>query len=142
MKLAFWRPEYETGFKPVDEQHKHLFDIINRLHNAMSEGHGNDVLKETLDELIQYTVEHFSMEEKLMREYEYPGYEEHKGVHDQLTKQVKDIAQKFENGERFVTVELSHFLTKWLIHHIKGQDQKMIRFFRENHVFDKEGTLV
>lgn len=138
MKIAFWRPEYKTGFSKVDEQHQHLFDIINRLHQSMSEGHGKDVIKDTLDEMIAYTVEHFTMEEALMREQGYPAYEEHKKVHDNLTKELKEIAEKFANGDRFVTLELSHFLTKWLIHHIKGQDQKMIKFFREQNVLEPQ----
>ena len=142
MKIAFWRPEYETGFSTVDEQHQHLFDIINRLHQAMSQGHGKDVIKETLDEMIEYTVEHFAMEEKLMREQEYPSYQEHKKIHDKLTGEVKEIADKFAEGDRFVTIELSHFLTRWLIHHIKGQDQKMIRFFREKKALGKEMSPV
>ncbi|MDR9402468.1 MAG: bacteriohemerythrin [Halothece sp. Uz-M2-17] len=142
MKIAFWRTEYQTGFDHVDQQHQHLFDIINRLHEAMSSGHGKGIIKETLDEMVDYTVEHFANEEKLMLEYDYPNYKEHKKIHDSLTKQVKEIAEKFANGDRFVTIELSHFLTQWLIHHIKGQDQKMIRFFREQNVLGQEMSPV
>lgn len=142
MKIAFWRSEYETGFSQVDEQHQHLFDIINRLHEAMSQGQGRDVIKETLEEMIDYTVEHFAMEEKLMLETNYPLYQEHKKIHDKLTQEVKEIAEKFTDGDRFVTIELSHFLTKWLIHHIKGQDQKMIRFFREKNFLNQEVSKV
>ncbi|AFZ44459.1 hemerythrin-like metal-binding protein [Halothece sp. PCC 7418] len=142
MKIAFWRAEYETGFSTVDEQHQHLFDIINRLHEAMSKGHGKDIIKETLDEMLDYTVEHFANEEKLMLHYDYPNYKEHKKIHDSLTQQVREISEKFANGDRFVTIELSHFLTQWLIHHIKGQDQKMIRFFREKNVLEPEMSAV
>lgn len=142
MKIAFWRPEYETGFNTVDHQHQHLFDVINRLHQAMSEGHGKEVIQETLAEMIDYTVDHFATEEKLMVEYNYPLYQDHKKIHDRLTRQVKEIADKFANGDRFVTIELSHFLTQWLIHHIKGQDQKMIRFLQEQKVSEAETTSV
>ena len=132
MKIAFWRSEYETGFSPVDQQHQHLFEIINRLHEAMLTGHGRGVLEETLDEMIHYTIEHFATEEKLMLQTNYPFYAEHKEIHDQLTQEVKEIGEKVANHEHLVTVELSHFLTQWLIHHIRGQDLKMIRFYREN----------
>lgn len=105
-------------------------------------GHGKELIQETLEEMVDYTVEHFATEEKLMVEQDYPNYPEHKNVHDRLTKQVKEMADKFANGDRFVTIELSHFLTQWLIHHIKGQDQKMIRFFREKNVLEPERSSV
>jgi hemerythrin len=132
--IALWRAEYETGFSKVDQQHRHLFEIVNRLHEAMSVGHGREIIQEVLDEMIHYTVEHFATEETLMQEQDYPLYTPHKQVHDQLTSEVKEIAEKFASGENLVTVELSHFLTQWLIHHIKGEDLKMIRFFRNQKV--------
>ncbi|AFZ44458.1 hemerythrin-like metal-binding protein [Halothece sp. PCC 7418] len=142
MKIAFWRSEYETGFDTVDQQHQHLFDIINRLHEAMSSGHGREVIEETLEEMINYTIEHFSTEEKLMIKAHYPLYKEHKQIHDQLTQEVQEIAEKVAQREHLITVEVSHFLTQWLIHHIKGEDLKMIRFLREKNVLEPEMSAV
>ncbi len=58
MSLVFakWLDEYTTGNHKVDQQHQHLFEIVNKLHDAMKLGHGKEVLKETFDELIKYTV--------------------------------------------------------------------------------------
>ena len=77
-----------------------------------------------------------------MVKYNYPDYEEDKRTHDELTKQVGEIAEKFANGDRFVTIELSHFLTQWLLHHIKGQDLPMIHFFQEQTSLKWEETRV
>ena len=132
MPIAFWRDEYRTGYAKVDEQHIHLFEIVNRLHDSMLEGHGWDVLKETLDELVHYTLEHFIMEEMLMEVTHYPGYPEHKEKHELLKRQVLDLMEKLSQHQQFLTLEVSHFLTDWLIHHIKGDDQKMIQFMKRN----------
>jgi len=129
MPIAFWRDEYKTGYAKVDEQHIHLFAIVNKLHDAMLEGHGWDVLKETLDELIHYTLEHFQMEEMLMQVNGYPSFLEHQAKHEELKQKVVLLVQKLEQHGQFLTIEVSHFLTEWLIHHIKGEDQKMIRYF-------------
>jgi hemerythrin len=59
MPIAYWRDEYCTGNAEIDEQHQKLFKIINNLHDAMLQGHGKEVLKNTLDELIFYTIDHF-----------------------------------------------------------------------------------
>ncbi len=133
MSIAFWRKEYETGNSQIDRQHKHLFDIINVLHNAMMKGEGKDVLKPTLYELIKYTKEHFATEEKLMQSSHYPHYHTHKLKHDELTAQVLQIKHKFDDHEEFITVELSKFLTNWLVHHIKGDDQQMIKFLQSKN---------
>jgi len=67
MPIAFWRDEYCTGDPIIDRQHQELFRIVNKLHDAMLEGHGSDVLGSTLDELTTYTNEHFDYEESRMR---------------------------------------------------------------------------
>jgi hemerythrin len=36
--------------------------MINRLYETMSEGHGKNVIKETLDEMIDDTAGHFPMD--------------------------------------------------------------------------------
>lgn len=131
MPIAYWREEYACGFTQIDEQHKMLFQVINTLHDAMLQGEGRQVLKKTLQELIEYTLEHFETEESLMLTHNYPEYDAHVKRHRELTTDVLQLAEKFEQNQAFLTVELSHFLTDWLIHHIKGEDRKMIKFFRE-----------
>lgn len=130
MPIAYWRDEYRTGNAQVDEQHIMLFRIVNSLHDAMLRGEGRSVLRRTLDDLITYTLEHFAIEEKLMLEHHYPDYPEHKARHEELKAKVSVLLEKFDHENCFLTLEVSHFLTDWLIHHIKGSDQKMIKFFR------------
>lgn len=130
MPIAYWREEYRTGNDRIDEQHQHLFNLVNTLHDAMLQGYGWDVLRGTLGELIQYTIEHFQMEEMLMELSKYPGLLEHRRKHNDLKQQVETLQHKLNSNQQFLTIEVSHFLTEWLIHHIKGEDQKMIRYFR------------
>ncbi|MEY2979256.1 MAG: bacteriohemerythrin [Prochlorotrichaceae cyanobacterium] len=130
MPIAFWREDYRTGNELVDQQHLHLFDLVNALHDAMLAGEGKDLLAKTLDELAQYTHEHFSTEEALMLERHYPDYAEHKEQHVILAGQVVDLVHKYQSGEIAIGIELSQFLTDWLIHHIKGEDLKLFRYLR------------
>ena len=66
MPLFNWSAQYETGILLVDTQHKKLVDAINTLHDAMKEGKGKEKIESTLNFLVEYTVLHFSAEEKLM----------------------------------------------------------------------------
>ena len=140
MPLAYWRDEYRTGNSLVDDQHQKLFQIVNRLHDAMLQGHGRDVLKKTLNNLTHYTLEHFKTEEQLMLTHAYPHYDEHKSRHEELKTKVLSLIANFEVSSS-LAIEVSHFLTEWLIHHIKGEDQKMIRYMRETIGVDLTDAL-
>lgn len=133
MSLIFaqWSPEYYTGNKKVDEEHKLLFEIINELHDAMKKGKGKEILQQTLDKLIKYTIQHFTDEELFMLSQGYPYYQEHKKIHQDLTNKVKELRAKFVSGNVNINIELLHFLNQWLSHHIKGEDFKLFRYLRQ-----------
>ncbi len=134
MVIAQWRPEYETGFTLIDDQHRSLFHAINALNSAMLEGRSEELLDRTLKTLKNYTTVHFETEEQFMLKYGYSGYLEHKAKHDALRDHVGQFydQQKQQNIAQ-LTITVSHFLTDWLIHHIKDDDQKMISFLRQKH---------
>jgi len=131
MTLAYWHKEYSTGNSLIDYQHQRLFTIVNTLHDAMMQGRGKDVMQKTLEELIKYTVEHFATEEKLMLENDYPNYKEHKRKHDELATKVLSLAEEYREGNILLNVEILHFLSEWLVHHIKGEDLNMINLMRK-----------
>ncbi len=133
--LAQWRPEYETGDEVIDEQHQSLFSIINSLNNAMLEGQGEILVKKTLESLKDYTTVHFDTEEEFMLRHNYPGYKEHHIKHEALKNQVLKFEQENHNNLSQLSVEVSHFLTDWLIHHIKDEDRKMIGFCCQGRSF-------
>ena len=133
MTIAYWHSEYCTGNSLIDQQHQNLFVVINSLHNAMMQGHGKNQIKQTLQELLDYTIEHFATEEKLMLESNYPYYREHKNKHNELADKVSSLAAEFNEGNILLNAELLQFLNEWLIHHIKGEDLKMINFMRNKN---------
>lgn len=131
MSFAQWKNEYITGNSKVDEQHRHLFEIINNLHAAMLEGHAQEIIKNTVDQLLKYTIEHFTMEELLMVYHHYPNYADHKKRHTELTTKIKGISAKLTEKNQSINLELLNFLNEWLAHHIKGEDQKLVKFLRD-----------
>lgn len=141
MPIAFWRDEYLTGEKEIDQQHQYLFTIINELHEAMASGEGEEILGKTLNKLVEYTAEHFITEEALMEKYEYPDILLHKEKHNQLKEDVLVLQKLFEKKEKFLSIKVSQFMTDWLIHHIKGEDLKMINFIKENRDHHQKLTL-
>lgn len=134
MPLFQWTPDLSVNIKEIDTQHKKLIDLINLLHDSMKTGKGKDVMGKVLKELTDYTVYHFNTEEKLFEKHGYPEYLQHKRMHDDLTKQVKDIKSRFEAGQVTITVEVMSFLKDWLNNHIRQSDKKYSAFLNSKGV--------
>ena len=135
MALIEWDNSLKLGVAVVDRQHERLIGIINRLHEAMMEGRGTDVISEILDELIIYTATHFSMEEKYFAQFEYPDAEEHKREHDALIEKVSAFASDFDKAARSsrsaLATELLQFLQIWWRYHMMETDSKFVALFKE-----------
>ena len=128
-KFVEWSDALSVGIEEIDEQHKVLADLVNRMHQAIHERHGSDVVREILTELAEYTRIHFAVEESLMRILNYPDYENHKAVHEELLKHVVELREKVESGKTAIGFELMHFLKNWLTKHIMEEDMAYSSFF-------------
>ncbi len=98
------------------------------MHNAIAEKHGSEIVSDILAELADYTKIHFAVEESLMRILGYPGYEEHKDVHDDLLEHVVDLQKKAASSNTSISFELIHFLKSWLSKHIMEEDMQYTGF--------------
>lgn len=119
-----WKEAYSVKVAALDNQHKKLFELVNELHQAMGEGHGNDVAGGILTRLIDYTVQHFTAEEKLMERHKYPALMSHRAEHKTLTDKANAFKKEFDAGTSNVTPQLMTFLQQWLRNHIQSVDQR------------------
>ncbi len=124
-----WNDQLSVGIEEIDEQHKILIRLINRMHEAIHQRRGSDVVESILAELAEYTRIHFAVEESLMRILNFPGYEEHHDQHEALTQQLADLQAKIASGKRAIGFELMHFLKTWLSRHIMEEDMQYSGFF-------------
>ena len=134
MALINWNDNLSVKVTEFDEQHKQLFGMVNDLHSAMGAGKSREIMGSVLTGLIDYTVNHFAAEEKLMQKHGYPGFARHKAEHDVLKKQVGDTMSKFKEGKSVVTIELMNFLKDWLTKHIQGTDKQYGPFLNSKNI--------
>lgn len=134
MPFITWNETMSVGVERFDTQHKKLVELVNTLFDAMRQGKGKSVMGKVFDELIAYTTYHFASEEELMEKYGYPGFVQHKEEHEALTQQVKELREKYEQGELFITIETLDFLKAWLSNHILKTDMQYKPFFRNKGV--------
>ncbi|MFN3247583.1 MAG: bacteriohemerythrin, partial [Leptonema sp. (in: bacteria)] len=102
MAFMEWTEEMDVGISEFNNHHKKLIELINRLFNAMSENKTKELLEQIFLELIDYTKYHFSAEEKLMIQLNYPEYTRHKQEHETLTKQVMEKFEDYKHGRVLV----------------------------------------
>ncbi|MBF0262597.1 MAG: bacteriohemerythrin [Magnetococcales bacterium] len=129
-----WDDRLMTGIRDVDSDHKKLVDMVNRLHHAMKEGQGREVLGALLKELADYTVFHFQREESYFARHGYPDREAHMREHKLLLEAVVGLIQRFEAGNFAVAIDLLAIAKSWLIEHIMGVDMRFGPFLRSKGV--------
>jgi hemerythrin len=124
MAFMDWQAAYSVGVLSIDEQHRALLDIINRLHDVMRRGGAADELKGVLGELVTYTRYHFNHEEQMMERCGYPELAGHKSIHSALVSQVEAFQKELAGGRATVSLQLMTFLKDWLSKHILETDMR------------------
>lgn len=129
MQAFVWNARFETGITPVDDQHRHLVDIVNALGEALISGSATEAsLAATFGQLAEYAQFHFAEEETLMQQAHMlePQILLHQQHHRQFVEQLSSMwggRAEFQNP-----AEVLHgFLSSWLTFHILEEDHSMAR---------------
>lgn len=129
-----WEDKYLLGIKELDDHHKHLFDLLNRSVTACMLNDPSGDLRAIASELSDYAHYHFSAEELVMEENEYPGLPEQKQEQEIFSGTMYGYMQKIENDELCSSVEmieLTEFMSNWLKDHILDLDSKLGKFLNK-----------
>ena len=125
--MFIWKKEFELGIPSIDNQHKKLLEIGNRINDLLKnhddEDDNFDEIMTVIEELKEYTVYHFKTEEDLFLRYDYPEYAEHKREHDAFIDYVNsvDLSSIDENQGAFLK-ELLKKIVNWVFNHIITTD--------------------
>ena len=127
-----WDSGLETGHEKIDNQHKQLVATLNSLIESSQQGKDKEEIFKVLDFLTGYTIMHFSTEEKLMTQFDFPDYLIHKRYHDEFKITVGDLTKRLvDEGP---TNDMIHLVTttigNWLLNHIKGDDFRMAAYIK------------
>ncbi len=121
--------EYLTGIELVDAEHKELFRIVdkaNQLVKNFDSLSGYDSIMQILNELKEYTKEHFADEEEYMEGIQYEGLSAQKRAHEAFVDKLENISlDQIDANPQENLQELLEFLLGWLINHILYTDKKI-----------------
>lgn len=131
-----WSEEFELGVEEIDEQHRTMVALVNKLYRAIALESSRNQVHGLLCDLIEATQEHFAAEERIMLEAGFPDYGQHKAQHDRLLAELtafeKEMAARpdplFHASIRFQ----EDLRDDWATTHILGPDRKFARFLRKS----------
>ena len=136
-----WDSNFEIGIEIIDEQHKQLVNILNKLASHLTNYSDEVTLNETFTELVDYTDYHFQTEEKIWSQYlsddEY--YKSHLITHasfiEELLKLKNNRSTKSHDENIYSIIS---FLSKWLAYHILDTDKNMANII---HAMEKGASI-
>ena len=132
MVLFEWDDSYSVDVAEIDEQHKKLVGMINKLHDALEQKKDETVVDDILNDLIDYADEHFSVEEKYFDKFSYEETVPHKKQHRQFIERVGNLKRGHRAGGETLSQDVLQFMKDWLIGHINGSDKKYTQCFKDN----------
>jgi hemerythrin-like metal-binding protein len=137
-----WNDDLLTGNTLVDMQHQKIFERINDLIRACQDGSDIAKLGDTLEFLVDHTTRHCTDEEALQLEYKYPDYEHHKKEHEEFRITITNFTNKFKEGGSSAELsnDISKIMVRWLIKHIRREDEKMSKYIRSVITSGNEGN--
>ena len=138
-----WTDSMSVGVPLLDEDHKVLIQLINRLHDGLVADAEPVALNEILDRLVAYIEFHFTREEKVMEACRYPGAGAHHEQHEGFTQYIYDLRDRSaREGDQVITKELLEYLKNWLNHHILIQDMAYKPYVENNAFADKAASAL
>ena len=131
MALIFWTDALSVKNESIDDQHRQLFEIADRMFSAVAENNGQNIVESILNELETYTKTHFSHEEELLYKAQFPEYDNHCRIHQKLIKQLEEFKVKIGKKKLKTAKEVNIFLENWIIKHILDEDKKYIDYIEK-----------
>lgn len=119
--------KYFTGIEMIDREHRRLFEIIaeaNSLIKAELLHDKYDEIVGILEQLRDYTKEHFRDEEEYMESIQYSRLDAQKRAHEAFVEKLEAInLEEVDERQQEYLEELMEFLLGWLINHILMSDK-------------------
>lgn len=125
MSLITWRDAFSLGIDAIDAEHQELIELINELDGAMQRAASHDSVVLALGEIYARIAAHFALEEKIMRDWRYAAYSQHKQDHETLLDILLDVIDGVDGDGRYDRAALSADLDRWFSHHFQTHDARL-----------------
>lgn len=121
----------KTNFSAVDSDHRIWIDYcvaVNDLVEKMNSGiYDYEVIEKEghlFQKLYEYTQNHFSREERFIKQFRLNGLEHQEIQHKKILQAMKEVLDEFSAGKITVSQKLKLAVLEWGIEHINSTDYK------------------
>ena len=127
MQQIQWQDRFNIGVEIIDQAHRELFSIVQKMLELYVERHENKfACVEGIKYFKAYAVKHFAEEEAYMREIGYSGYLAHKRHHDRMKRETLPALERALYSSDFSGEAVQRFIgvcTGWPTGHIMIEDK-------------------
>ncbi len=124
MPLVSWYKRYSVNNEELDNHHKHLFAILNKMYDSCLTAGSMECAASIIEELIEYTDYHFAAEEKFMADKGYKGIDEHREQHRYFRDKLLELRSCENKNDYDYKKELLVLLGNWIIRHVTVEDKR------------------
>jgi len=135
MEKIIWNESFSVGVRRIDEQHKELIKMLNKLIEKKDTKVDSETISDILGKMTKYANYHFETEEQYMIEYDYPDYSSHKEQHNEFRKKTVAFCVDTMAYKKTIPTEILSYLKNWLVNHILKSDMKYRAFFNEKGLY-------
>ena len=129
-QLSHWHPNYSVFVKELDDQHKHIIDMLNELYDAYLQNSHKEKVDSIIEQMFEYANVHFATEEKYFKDFGYEDAANHILQHESFFEEVKKMRTEYNQNKTMLSLKVINYLQEWLIHHILNEDKKYVSCFQ------------
>jgi len=129
MSHLTWTENDSVGIVELDEQHKTLLGLANKLFDVDAASVPKVEIFSTLNALINFARTHFETEEEYLRLYAYPALEVHRLEHERFMDEIFLFSQRLERNDADIHKKIGEFIKSWYGAHILNTDKEYGDFF-------------
>ncbi|EHI97963.1 MULTISPECIES: bacteriohemerythrin [unclassified Clostridium] len=128
-----WDGSLSIGIDNIDNQHKELFNCIDKLLVSIENLKSDDEVIKTLKFLEDYVIKHFNEEEEIQRKTNYPLLDIQHIQHENFKNDLKEFKRVFEThgASTLLALNIQQSLIDWLKNHIMNLDKDLGDFLIE-----------
>lgn len=125
-----WQEQFSIGHPDLDQEHQTLIEVMAVLSASYCD---RDLVDTQIKILERYIKEHFSREEMLMRQADYPALDAHRLMHEAFRAKVHDMRDAWSKNETpELHKQIAEELSDWFMGHIQTADQAYVPWVMKN----------
>ena len=120
MSIIWDDAKFGTGVPEIDVQHIEWLRRVNLFDDAVMNGRERELIYDTLAFLVEYTIQHFTLEESVMAKCHCPALKNNIAAHEKFRVRLDEILRQVElsGPSAYNAIAIKMELEQWLINHI------------------------